>query len=88
MNMTTDEQFELIALIGELNFSVADHPELVKLLCDTTPQNDKLNTLFDQIRQKLDNVDLYVEMFEFMVKKYYQEDPATLKSIFSPYLIT
>ncbi len=87
MSMTTDEQFELIGLIGELSFSIPDHPHLVDLLNDPQSQPDKLDTIFDELRQKLDKVDTYFEMFEFLVKKYYQEDPAALKSIFSPFLL-
>ncbi len=87
MNMTTDEQFELIGLIGELSFSIPDHPRLVELLSAPQSQPDKLNTIFDELRQQLDTIDTYFEMFEFLVKKYYQEDPTALQSIFSPFLL-
>ncbi len=88
MTMTTDEQFELIGLIGEMSFSVNDHPKLVSLLCDPNSQIDELNTLFVELHQKINDTDLYFEMFEFLVKKYHLEDPEALKSIFSPFLQT
>ncbi len=88
MSMTTDEQFELIALIGELDFSLTDHPEFVQLLCNTRGESEALDAYFSILQNKVEKIDLYFEMFEFLVKKFYKEDPLSLKSIISPYLIT
>ncbi len=87
MSMTEEEQFELIGLMGELSFSIGECPELVRCLADPGSHEKDLQTIFEELAQKVEKVDLYFEMFEFLVKKYYQEDPISLKSIFAPYLM-
>ncbi len=87
MGMTTDEQFELIALIGELDSSLSNHPQLLQIVCNTTGEVETLNSCFLELRDTVEKVDVYFEMFEFIVKKFYTEDPSSLKSIFSPFLL-
>ncbi len=86
MSMTTDEQFEFMALIGELNFSLADYPFFIKAVCDPYSHPSVIQEAFNELREKVDSTSKLFEMFEFLVIRFHKDDPKTLGSLFAPYL--